>query len=179
MYVADGISRRFQHYRDTITSKSKAKRESVVAASTASVAVSGAKESGYDGISLKPVLLGTGNPANRSGIFSYSPHGPVKYSGATLTTNTNWKIIRRFARNLNRTSVYELYNLAEDIGENNDLVDSHPRIVKQLSRLLEKFIAETNSLEPILNPRYNHSEAVELGIGVDISTVRHRHVYDL
>lgn len=96
-------------------------------------------------------------------MFAICPHGPVYYAGATLITG-KWKIIKRFALPVNRTSLYELYDLDNDIGESTDLVDKHPLLVARLAAILDQYIKETGSLVPIENPRYNHSEAVELGL---------------
>lgn len=118
----------------------------------------------FDGVSLKSTLLDLGFPLpNRTGIFAISAHGPVNYAGATLITG-KWKIIKRFALPVNRTSLYELYNLDDDIGEDDNLVDKYPVLMVRLAEALDRFIEDTDSLVPINNPRYNHSEAVELGL---------------
>ena len=128
-----------------------------------SILPSGKIESHYDGVSMKAVLLNMDSSLNRSALFSICPHGPVAFAGASINTGS-WKLIRRFAIPVNRSSPYELYNLDIDLGESNNMEHRFPHLVMSLSRQLDQFVTETNSLIPIPNPRYNHSEAVSLGL---------------
>jgi hypothetical protein len=49
----------------------------------------------------------------------------------------------------------ELYNLREDIGEKDNLVDTYPEKAAELSRILEEWRANTNAPVPTdLNPEY-------------------------
>lgn len=49
---------------------------------------------------------------------------------------------------------FELYNLAEDIGETRDLSARYPDRVRELNALLERFLADAHAVVPKPNPAY-------------------------
>lgn len=68
----------------------------------------------------------------------------------TVIRNGNWKLHHYFEDN-----GYELYNLENDLGEKNNLVDKEPEKVKELLGLLNNWRAKTNAPIPSkLNPEY-------------------------
>lgn len=108
-----------------------------------------------DGVSLLPVLFGTGK-LEREAIFCHFPH----YIPATDTVpgvwvrSGDWKLIRFFCDGDDQNDRFELYNLREDIGERNNLAEKHPKLVQKLNMLIERHLRETNSLVPVKNPNY-------------------------
>ena len=68
---------------------------------------------------------------------------------------SDWKLIRLYADGPNQESRYELYNLTEDIGEKTNLAEKHPKKVKQLDILINRFLKETDAVIPKPNPAYN------------------------
>lgn len=112
-----------------------------------------------DGISLRPAL--EGGEVVRDTLFCHFPH----YVKATFNIpNTwvrkgDWKLFRFFADNDDQSDRFELYNLREDIGEQNNLAASRPELVRTLNALITEHLLETEALVPIPNPRYRQEEA--------------------
>ncbi len=111
-----------------------------------------------DGVSLRPVL--EGGSIERDTLFSHFPH----YVKATFNIpNTwvrrgDWKLLRFFADNDDQSDRFELYNLRDDIGEQNNLAKAQPELVKELNDLITAHLEETEALVPIANPRYGKEE---------------------
>jgi arylsulfatase len=84
-----------------------------------------------DGISLAPTLLGS-QQEPRPFLYREFP----SYGGQQSIRVGQWKAIRQ---NMTRGNLdIELYNLAEDIGEQDDVADQHPEVVSQLAKLMEQ-----------------------------------------
>lgn len=84
-----------------------------------------------DGISMAPTLRGE-EQAPRPFLYREFP----SYGGQQSIRVGDWKAIRQ---NMQRGSLEtELYNLATDVSEQNDLADQHPDILAQLETLMER-----------------------------------------
>ncbi|BDS08378.1 N-acetylgalactosamine-6-sulfatase [Oceaniferula spumae] len=92
-----------------------------------------------DGIDLTPALLGEDAP-KRAVPMVWDFHN---YGGIIAVRDGNWKAVRR---NLlkKKSSPWELYDLATDVHEANNVAADHPDIVKRL----EKFWLENRTVEP-------------------------------
>ncbi|MDN5202143.1 arylsulfatase [Fulvivirgaceae bacterium BMA10] len=96
-----------------------------------------------DGLSLVPTLLGEEQAGRTQEKHEYlyweSPNGWV------AVRSGNWKIVKRgkimspsTRRTMGKPSgEFELYNLAEDLGEKTDLAAEYPEIVERLSKYAE------------------------------------------
>jgi arylsulfatase A-like enzyme len=108
----------------------------------------------FDGISIVPALLG--KPLGREAIFCHYPHYSPQANAipGTWVRKGDWKLIRFWCDGPDRKDRFELYNLAADIGESNDLAAQYPERVRELKALLDLFIADTHATVPIPNPAY-------------------------
>ncbi|MCF7955576.1 MAG: sulfatase [Phycisphaerae bacterium] len=102
-----------------------------------------------DGYSLVPVIK-KGAKLNRDAICWHYPH----YHGSTWTPGAairarDWKLIEFYEEDK-----IELYNLADDIGEKNDLSKKMPEKAKQMHEILKKWQKETGAKMPKPNPDY-------------------------
>lgn len=89
-----------------------------------------------------PAYLEGGNAETRDPKFRSRPVSVVRRG--------DWKMIR----NIEDGSV-ELYNLAADIGEKNDVSQSNPNVIKQLTSDMDAWIKSTAAPVPSeLNPKY-------------------------
>jgi arylsulfatase A-like enzyme len=117
------------------------------------------REQKFDGISFVPALRG--QELNRDAIFCHYPEyfrwSPTLTPGMAPSCYVragDWKLIRFFHDNPNQTDRFELYNLREDIGEENDLADKMPQKVKELNLMMDGFLKDTGAILPKPNPAY-------------------------
>jgi arylsulfatase A-like enzyme len=67
----------------------------------------------------------------------------------------DWKLIRIFHGGDNGVHDYRLYNLAEDIGEKNNLVAEQPDRLKTLDTMIENYLKEAKTVVPQPNPNFD------------------------
>ena len=103
-----------------------------------------------DGFSLSPLLEGIPD-LSRQEIFWHYPHyhGSAWKPGAAIRQG-EWKLIE-----FHETGKTELYNLAGDPGEENDLSEDHPEIVSSLQQRLHALQKETGAKFAALNPDWS------------------------
>lgn len=113
-----------------------------------------------DGKSLAGHLQ-SGKPSPREALFCHFPHStpdsspPSKARKAvTWMRRGNWKLLRFYGEGANRTDKYELYDLGKDIGETRDVAAQNPDQVNLMRAGIQKYLAETKALVPVLNPNY-------------------------
>ncbi len=105
------------------------------------VAAAGGKPTagvGFDGRNLIPYLLGESKDRPHEQLF-------WRFGGQMAIRSGDWKLVKSRGDSLPR-----LYNLAEDIGEKNDLAAKHPEKVKELRAAYDKWNAEM--VEPKWTP---------------------------
>lgn len=102
-----------------------------------------------DGKNLMPVLKDPQSELDRSAVFWHYPHyhpgGATPYSAVR---QGDWKLIHFFEDD--RT---ELYNLARDIGESNDLASRMPDKASELKQVLESWQVKAGAQMPLENNR--------------------------
>jgi arylsulfatase A-like enzyme len=106
-----------------------------------------------DGVNLVPLLRQEGQIAERP-LFWHYPHYQHYQQGGT----TPYGAIRRGDYKL--IEFYddrgvELYNVREDIGEQNDLAASEPERVKELQDELHAWLKSVDAQMPTPNPKYD------------------------
>ncbi|MFA5192519.1 MAG: sulfatase [Verrucomicrobiia bacterium] len=108
----------------------------------------------FDGISFVPALRG--QPLSREAIFCHFPHYVpiVSTVPSAYVRKGDWKLIRNFCDNDDQSDRLELYNLADDLGETNNLAAKMPEKAKDLNALLGKFLADSHAVVPKPNPDY-------------------------
>ncbi len=101
-------------------------------------------QKGFDGVSLKPLLTDKPSNLKRKSIYWHYPHyhneGATPYSAVR---HGDWKLLH-----IIESDTYELYDLNEDIGETNDLASMHPKMVRKLTRELEKWKKKMSAQMP-------------------------------
>ncbi len=103
-----------------------------------------------DGKSLRSIMGGE-PPAHVEPIFWHYPH----YHGSTWTPGAavrdgDWKLIEFY-----EFDQVELYNLAEDIGESQDLAATNPAKVTELRAKLRAWQTRLGAKMPVANPAYD------------------------
>lgn len=118
-----------------------------------------------DGVSLMPVLT-ENKKLNREAIFCHFPHytpATNNYPSTSVRVG-DYKLIRFYGEGKNQTDSYKLYNLKDDIGEENDLSAKFPKMVKKLNALIVKHVNEIDGIFPIPNPAYNPNAKSPMGV---------------
>lgn len=107
------------------------------------------KDQHKDGVSLVKLFRGE-KSLNRGAIYWHYPHyGNQGGSPGAAIRQGAWKLIRWYEGDR-----MELYNLAQDIGEKNDLAGQQPRRARRMKRKLDDWLEDVNARMPELNPAY-------------------------
>ncbi|TWT95139.1 sulfatase [Neorhodopirellula pilleata] len=120
-----------------------------------------------DGTDITAALQG--GKLDREAIFTFFPHSPPVPDWLPPSMSVHqgdYKLIRQFYQGENGQHDYLLFNLAEDIGETNNLAEQMPEKVKQLDTLIDQHIAETNAVIPVPNPQFDPTKYRPEQIGV-------------
>lgn len=102
-----------------------------------------------DGRSLVPVLQNSQATLQRDALFWHYPHyGNQGGSPGSAIRSGDWKLIEFFEPGRG----IELYNLAEDLGEQKNLAESHPEKANQLLERLQAWRTSVGAKLPTPNP---------------------------
>jgi arylsulfatase A-like enzyme len=108
-------------------------------------------EQHVDGVSLVAALKG--DPLPDRDLFWHYPHyGNQGGEPSSIIRSKDWKLILYHEDGRN-----ELYNLADDIGEQNDLADQQPEKVKQLRQKLDAWLTDTGARMPKPDSRFEQA----------------------
>jgi len=108
-----------------------------------------------DGVSLLQLLKNRSYGLGRDFLCWHFPHyyPPVSTTPISVLRYGEWKLIRFFQDNR-----LELYNLADDPGEKNDLSAGMPDMAAELNRKLASWLVDTGAQLASPNPDYNGKE---------------------
>lgn len=100
-----------------------------------------------DGISFMPLLKGTGDPSKDRALVWNFPNiwgndGPGINLNCAIRKN-EWKLVYYY-----ETGKKELFNVPKDIRETNNLAETHPDIVKSLSKQLAHYLRDAGGQRP-------------------------------
>ncbi len=107
----------------------------------------------FDGVSLLPLLKQSGGLGRDSVYWHYPHYHPGGATPGGAIRWKNYKLIEFF-----EDGHVELYNLEEDIGEQNDLARKMPRMAEKLRKLLNDWRKSVDAAMPTANPDYDPSE---------------------
>lgn len=104
-----------------------------------------------DGLSLMPLFEDPSASLDRKALYWHYPH----YHGGGSTPHSavragDWKAIHFYENDR-----IELYNLADDFGEQNDLRDKMPRKAAEMREMIEARREAVNAQDPEPNPLYS------------------------
>ncbi|WP_321347674.1 arylsulfatase [uncultured Draconibacterium sp.] len=92
-----------------------------------------------DGISFLPTLIDKKQSAQHEYLY-WEFH---EMGGRQAVRKGDWKLVHYNVFTSEKTTT-ELYNLASDVGEENNLAAEHPELVEELNALIEKSHTESN-----------------------------------
>jgi len=120
-----------------------------------------------DGISFMRLLNGE-KELHRKDLFWHYPHySNLGNTPGSSIRSENWKLIQFFEDNH-----YELYHLAEDISENNELSSNNPEIFQNLKNKLENWQKSVEAKYPLPNPKWKVDQK-------KINAFKRQHVKDI
>ncbi|CAN5441065.1 hypothetical protein BH23VER1_BH23VER1_22130 [soil metagenome] len=109
-----------------------------------------------DGLSLVPLLAGTGTLPERALFWHYPHYGNQGGEPSSIVRLGDWKLIHYYEDGRD-----ELYNLAEDAGEQSDLAGSEPDRARSLRTKLDAWLADTGAKIPEQDPRFDAAKKEE------------------
>ncbi len=123
----------------------------IFATAAAAVGVEYPDSAGEDSVSLMPVLL---DATQQDPLHEAVVHHSI--NGSFAIRKGNWKLIlcpdsggwsfpRPGSPAAKKLSGVQLFDLAQDIGEQTNLADANPKVVAELTALLEKFVEQGRS----------------------------------
>jgi len=109
-----------------------------------------APSAGVDSYSLLPALLGKGEQAVREATVHHSINGSFAirkgpWKLILCPDSGGWSKPKPQSPGIEELPPYQLYNLDKDIGESENLMELHPEVVEELSRLLKQYIEDGRS----------------------------------
>lgn len=113
----------------------------------------------FDGISIVPAL--EGDQLDREAIFTYFPHSPGVpdwLPPSVSVHSADWKLIRIFHGADGKQHRFKLFNLKDDISEQDNLATAMPDKVESLDRLIEQHLNDTGAILPLPNPKFDASK---------------------
>jgi arylsulfatase A-like enzyme len=105
-----------------------------------------------DGASLVPVLKQQ-TSADRPLYWHYPSYGNQGGEPSSIIMQGDWKLIH-----YHEDGREELYDLGNDIGEQNDLAKKHPQKVKEMRAQLNQWLKETKAKFPIPDPQFDSTK---------------------
>jgi arylsulfatase A-like enzyme len=105
---------------------------------------------GEDSVSLLPALLGKAKGPLHEAVVHHSVNGSFairqgKWKFELCPGSGGWSAPRPGRDDTSKLPLVQLYDLAADVGEKNNLQGKHPEVVARLTKLLEKYVADGRS----------------------------------
>lgn len=113
---------------------------------------------GMDGRSILPLLKGGRERRPREHFWHYPHYSPQLGRPSAAMRRGDDKLILFF-----EDQRVELYDLAKDIGEKQDLAAVQPAKAAEMRRRLEQWLRETRAQIPQVNPRHDPAREREVG----------------
>ncbi|MHC5211510.1 MAG: sulfatase, partial [Planctomycetota bacterium] len=112
-------------------------------------------EVSFDGVSQVPALLGSEAPRRSVVCFVPGYYPGAGTIPATTIRRGDWKLIRFHGDGPGREDRFELYDLAQDVGETTDVAASHADLVEELDAEITRHLERIEALVPQPNPGYD------------------------
>lgn len=105
-----------------------------------------------DGSDLRKLLTGAEESDRKETFLMHYPHGPHRSNYFTVYREGDWKVIYHYVpTDVSGGSHYQLYNLAKDPFESNDVAADEPAQLKRMMAALTKSLKEHEAVYPVAN----------------------------
>jgi arylsulfatase A-like enzyme len=105
-----------------------------------------------DGVSLVPLLKG--KAIEKRPLYWHYPHyGNQGGEPSSIIMEDDWKLIYYHEDNRN-----ELYNIKNDIGEQNDLIKKENKRAQRMRKKLDAWLKQTKAKFPTPDPQFNSAK---------------------
>lgn len=121
------------------------------------VGLSRAEDQQLDGVSLLPLLDGSGSfPPRR--LYCHFPRKKTTANtcGGSFVREAKYKLVRLWFDGPSGEHEFELYDLEEDVGETTNLASVRPQTVDKLNKALDEWLQSTGALQPKVNPAFGN-----------------------
>ena len=113
---------------------------------------------GEDSVSILPALEGRAKTPLREAVVHHSINGSFairqgNWKLELCPDSGGWSAPRPGSKEAQGLPSVQLYDLARDIGEKNNVQDQHPEIVARLTKLLEKYATDGRSMPGLAQPK--------------------------
>lgn len=105
---------------------------------------------GGDGMSLQPVLRDPSARLDRDALYFHYPHYYATTSPVSAIRARDWKLLH-----YHEDGHVEMFNLAQDPGEEHDLAARMPGKADELKAKLDRWLRSVDAQRPEPNPRYS------------------------
>ncbi len=113
-----------------------------------------------DGVSLLPLLTQTGSFSHRAIYWHYPHYHSSSIGPCGAVRMGDYKLLEWFDETIcGAGNEFELYNLKQDIGEQNNLAKKMPEKTKKLKEMLETWRNNVNAQMLTPNPNYDPQKA--------------------
>ena len=113
-----------------------------------------------DGISMMPIFSGKGDYQRTELYFHYPHYHHQGFKPGGAIRQGDYKLIEWYEQALyGEKGQINLYNLKEDIGEENDLASEMPDLAAKLRDKLHAWRAQVSAQEMTVNNNYNPKKA--------------------
>ena len=102
-----------------------------------------------DGESIVELLKNPTKTLARNDLYWHYPHYYATTGPVSSIRQDNWKLLE-----YHEDGRLELYNLADDLGESNNLANQKPDLAKKLQRQIQNWRRQANAQMPAINPDY-------------------------
>ncbi len=108
------------------------------------------ENAGEDSVSIMPALLGTATKPLHEAVVHHSANGGFairqgRWKLALCPGSSGWSYPRPGKDDTSKLPPVQLYDMIDDVGEKQNVEGQHADIVAQLTKLLEKYVADGRS----------------------------------
>ncbi|MEI6074821.1 MAG: arylsulfatase [Verrucomicrobiota bacterium] len=113
------------------------------------------KNAGEDSVSFLPALLGKATTPVREALVFHSINGSFairqgRWQLELCPDSGGWSAPKPGSQEAQGLPPVQLYDMAKDVGERTNEYEKHPEIVAQLTKLLEKYVADGSSIPNVV-----------------------------